>query len=69
MIKSTNKLYYKDSFLSECKAMVTDISEKGVVLDRTVSFPEGGGQEGDHGIIIIEEENQAIPFLRIHKRD
>ena len=66
----TTKLYYEDMFLSECEAVIADVSEKGVVCDKTVAYPEGGGQEGDKGTLIIEDsENEqiTIPFIDTQK--
>ena len=37
----TEKLYYDDPFLFEFNATVTEVTENGVVLDRTAFFPEG----------------------------
>lgn len=64
MIK-TDKLYYKDSFLSSCTATVMNIVDNKVILDRTVAFPEGGGQIGDVGMLIVN--NQEIPFYDTQK--
>lgn len=66
----TRKLYYEDPFLTECSAVVTHVSaQHGVACDRTVAFPEGGGQEGDHGTLVLHEggEERSIPFTDCQK--
>lgn len=62
---TTEKLYYKDFFLSQCTARVVSVNQNKVLLDRTVAFPEGGGQKGDRGIIITG--NKAIQFWDTQK--
>lgn len=51
----TERLYDKDSFLKEFTATVLDSYEKAdgyfTVLDKTVFFPEGGGQPSDVGFL------------------
>jgi len=45
----TEELFSHDSYLRSCDATVVDVREEGVVLDRTVFYPRGGGQPGDSG--------------------
>jgi misacylated tRNA(Ala) deacylase len=48
---TTDDLYALDAYLATIDATVTDATEEGVVLDRTVFYPRGGGQPGDTGTI------------------
>ena len=45
----TDKLYYKDGYLRSIEATVTAVRDCGIILDRTIFYPEGGGQPGDRG--------------------
>lgn len=45
----TEDLFREDSHLRECSATVRALTEQGVLLDRTVFYPLGGGQAGDRG--------------------
>lgn len=51
----TERLYYSHPMLTSCDAAVVSCEKAGegfaVVLDRTIIFPEGGGQPADHGFI------------------
>lgn len=58
---NTIKLYNDNVYLSECTATVTDVTEKGVILDRTIFFPEGGGQNSDIGTLINSSDETTYP--------
>ena len=60
---NTMKLYNDNVYLSECTATVTDVTEKGVILDRTIFFPEGGGQSSDIGVLINSSDETTYPVI------
>jgi misacylated tRNA(Ala) deacylase len=49
----TEELFRADAYLRECAATVTSAGEAGIVLDRTVFYPLGGGQAGDSGVLAL----------------
>jgi misacylated tRNA(Ala) deacylase len=48
----TLEIFRDDARLAQCDAIVTAIDERGVQLDRTVFYPQGGGQAGDRGELV-----------------
>jgi misacylated tRNA(Ala) deacylase len=48
---ATDDLYSRDAYLPATDATVTEATDDGLVLDRTVFYPRGGGQPGDTGTI------------------
>jgi misacylated tRNA(Ala) deacylase len=51
----TQDLFRTDAYLTECSATVTAITSQGIVLDRTVFYPLGGGQGGDAGVLALAD--------------
>jgi misacylated tRNA(Ala) deacylase len=51
----TQDLFREDAYLKECAATVVAVDEQGIVLDRTVFYPLGGGQAGDAGVLVLAD--------------
>jgi misacylated tRNA(Ala) deacylase len=44
-------IFRRDAYTVRCQATVVAVDERGLVLDRTVFYPTGGGQPGDTGTL------------------
>lgn len=51
----TEALYRGDAYLRECTARVVSVGPEGIVLDRSVFYPLGGGQAGDGGTLTRDD--------------
>jgi alanyl-tRNA synthetase len=66
----TLPLYYEHPYLGELVATVVAIRDDGVVLDRTICYPEGGGQGGDRGTIggcVLTDTTKAKDGTILHR--
>lgn len=53
-------MFRDDAYLAECSATVTAVTEQGLVLDRTVFYPLGGGQAGDTGVLVLADGREIL---------
>lgn len=60
----TEPLFREDAYLTQCTAVVLGLHEGGVLLDRTVFYPTGGGQPGDTGVLSWASGQSAVATAR-----
>jgi misacylated tRNA(Ala) deacylase len=56
----TQELFRQDAYLSETAAAVVAVTDQGIVLDRTVFYPLGGGQAGDSGVLVLADGSSLL---------
>jgi misacylated tRNA(Ala) deacylase len=56
----TEEVFRIDSQARTCEAVVSAVEEGGIVLDRTVFYPLGGGQPGDQGVLRLEDGREIL---------
>jgi misacylated tRNA(Ala) deacylase len=64
----TEELFREDATLLECEATVRGVDERGVQLDRTVFYPQGGGQAGDRGELQLPD-GRVLQIIDTRKGD
>jgi misacylated tRNA(Ala) deacylase len=58
----TQALFREDAYQAETEAVVVSSDPRGVALDRTVFYPQGGGQSGDRGTLVLED-GTVLPIV------
>ena len=69
--KMTRKLYYEDTCRKEFDALATACEQKNgsymVTLDASAFYPEGGGQSGDRGVLVLQDQSR-VDVLDTHEK-
>lgn len=63
----TDLLYQSDSYLQDVEARVVEVEGRDIVLDRTVFYPQGGGQPGDAGTLVFGGRDSPVILARYSK--
>jgi misacylated tRNA(Ala) deacylase len=64
----TELLFRDDAYLRSCAARVVAADGRGIRLDRTVFYPQGGGQPGDTGALRLSD-GRSIAIIDTRKGD
>lgn len=65
---TTELLFRDDAYRKTATARVVAVHERGIALDRTIFYPQGGGQAGDTGVL-IRASGERIPIVNTLKGD
>jgi misacylated tRNA(Ala) deacylase len=60
MTMTTEPLFAEDAYLKTCTARVIEVTDKGVLLDRSVMYARSGGQPGDAGLLRWDGADAAV---------
>ncbi len=60
----TELLFHNEAYLKEFEAIVTDVVEGGVVLDRTAFYTGGGGQPTDSGVLTSGGQEYRVTGIK-----
>src|SRR5438270_12490559 len=65
---ATGLLFRGDAYSKTAAARVVAVHERGIELDRTIFYPQGGGQVGDIGVL-VRETGERILIADTRKSD
>jgi misacylated tRNA(Ala) deacylase len=57
---TTELLFREDAYVKTAVVRVVAATERGIELDRTIFYPQGGGQVGDTGVLLRENGERVL---------
>ncbi len=63
----TERLYLSDSYLQEFDTEIANISDNSATLNKTIFYPESGGQPGDRGTISTTDNTYTVKATKLSK--
>lgn len=66
----TEELFREDAYLKTCEARVVAVNVRGgLILDRTICYPTGGGQPGDRGTLRLADGREIAIATTVYDSD
>jgi misacylated tRNA(Ala) deacylase len=65
----TEALFREDAYRAETEAAVLSSEPRGIALDRTVFYAQGGGQSGDQGMLLLDDGTTILIVSTIYDSD
>ncbi len=60
----TELLYLTDAYVQNFEAVVTAVTDNGVILDKTAFYPGGGGQPNDVGTLAADDQTWQVTKVK-----
>ena len=65
----TEKLFYKEPYTKELTAKIIRVNDKKIFLDKTIFYPQAGGEPSDTGFIenyrVIDTQKEGNEITHI----